>query len=875
MAQQSTAENNTYAQDEVQIAIVVPLYKHSGLVWEALSTALDQDDADRYGIVLVNDGCPFSSTHSTGLSFANANTHVPIRYVRQKNKGLSGARNTGIAHAYEVFPNFDAIYFLDADNRLTRHSIRNMLQALERHPEAHWFYPDIQTFGLGEHFSMAGQYRPRIHAELNICEAGSLVRREIFDAGIRFDEDMKSGYEDWEFWLAAVSSGFRNPKHLPSIEYRYRRRPESMLSSSHREDGAIRNYMAKKHPWLMSPEHLDPKNSNYDDPESPLAVITPSGGGYFSTLTHEFKPIPIKQIRDDFWRWRLKPTAYGFPGHILFADRDVLETLHGLKILDWVVWDLRNRLKHGCHITSVELKSDEQAAIALILPHRLQPSDAPLSPAMSLIETNLFAATVAETYPTWLSQILQTNNGPIQELRQIRVPANELESVGAFTNSSQQLLSTAMLFHNAELEADLHGWQALSAGVPIRNGKSRSFLQEEAENEPSLYPSQSERPQIAFTMPFADFGGVERVAYQIARVMAAEGFDCHLVCLSNNPVKTPLEFREAFKSISWFPSERFLSWSQGPYLGTFLPTKLPPSEERQLISLLSSFDVVINCQSPDLRNILGKLKQAGVYCIDHQHIVEKTKTGQPVGHPYQGLAFEHSVDLFLTCSNQLRDWFISNGVPSEKVLPVVNGPGLIFSDDDLKLKAKQLEGSKFEADRPLRAVFLGRLEYQKGVDRLVDLIRETSETIDWRVIGKAIVGDDLSTGLSALGVDIEEPLYDSHDIRAVFDWADIMVLPSRFEGLPLVIIDAMSCGVPVITTNVGAVEEVVQNGENGYVLSEDEFVHGATELLDSLSEDRAKLLKTAKKALGDAMGYNWSERSKALVETLKGKLLDG
>ena len=44
------------------------------------------------------------------------------------------------------------------------------------------------------------------------------------------------------------------------------------------------------------------------------------------------------------------------------------------------------------------------------------------------------------------------------------------------------------------------------------------------------------------------------------------------------------------------------------------------------------------------------------------------------------------------------------------------------------------------------------------------------------------------------------------------------MLPSNYEGLPMVIIEAMSFGKPVVASNVGGVSEIVRNGENGYTL---------------------------------------------------------
>ena len=59
------------------------------------------------------------------------------------------------------------------------------------------------------------------------------------------------------------------------------------------------------------------------------------------------------------------------------------------------------------------------------------------------------------------------------------------------------------------------------------------------------------------------------------------------------------------------------------------------------------------------------------------------------------------------------------------------------------------------------------------------------------------------------------------DARKYNQLADIFILPSDYEGLPLVIIEAMSYGKPVVASNVGGINEIVINDENGYVIEND------------------------------------------------------
>ena len=81
-------------------------------------------------------------------------------------------------------------------------------RALARHPDRDWFYPDFDFFGQDGHYITERAYDLLFHARINLCEAGSLIRRRVLDAGLRFDETMKQGYEDWDFWLQAAGAGF-------------------------------------------------------------------------------------------------------------------------------------------------------------------------------------------------------------------------------------------------------------------------------------------------------------------------------------------------------------------------------------------------------------------------------------------------------------------------------------------------------------------------------------------------------------------------------------------------------------------------------------------------------------------------------------------
>ena len=81
---------------------------------------------------------------------------------------------------------------------------------------------------------------------------------------------------------------------------------------------------------------------------------------------------------------------------------------------------------------------------------------------------------------------------------------------------------------------------------------------------------------------------------------------------------------------------------------------------------------------------------------------------------------------------------------------------------------------------------------------------------------------------------------------------DLFILPSDFEGLPMVIIEAMSYGKPIVASNVGGISEIVRDNYNGYVVnnSSDEFANRISEILEN-----------------DNLKYIFSERSRDIFKS--------
>jgi glycosyltransferase involved in cell wall biosynthesis len=128
---------------------------------------------------------------------------------------------------------------------------------------------------------------------------------------------------------------------------------------------------------------------------------------------------------------------------------------------------------------------------------------------------------------------------------------------------------------------------------------------------------------------------------------------------------------------------------------------------------------------------------------------------------------------------------------------------------------------------PLRVLYLGYVGQAKGSLDLVEAAAQLqADNADLRF---ELVGDDLTPGergavqtrIDRLGlrqtVTLRPPVYGA-DKTAVFSNADIFVYPSYHEGMPLAVLEAMACGLPVVASRVGGLPDLVHNGVNGLLV---------------------------------------------------------
>jgi glycosyltransferase involved in cell wall biosynthesis len=209
-----------------RLSVVVTCYEMGVLIEETVESVWSSDRVPEE-LLLIDDGSHGEETLQSiaKLERAAAASHLPLRVIRQVNRGLARARNAGLEAATGEF-----ISFIDGDDRIDRRFYELAVTLLDRHPAlggvAAWAYC------FGERGVTGFWNAPQPELPLLLIENGVIVpcvmRTELLKRLSGYDADQRYNYEDWELSIRLLASG-RPIITIPMYLQYYRERPDSLL----------------------------------------------------------------------------------------------------------------------------------------------------------------------------------------------------------------------------------------------------------------------------------------------------------------------------------------------------------------------------------------------------------------------------------------------------------------------------------------------------------------------------------------------------------------------------------------------------------------------------------------------------------------------
>jgi glycosyltransferase involved in cell wall biosynthesis len=170
-------------------------------------------------------------------------------------------------------------------------------------------------------------------------------------------------------------------------------------------------------------------------------------------------------------------------------------------------------------------------------------------------------------------------------------------------------------------------------------------------------------------------------------------------------------------------------------------------------------------------------------------------------------------------------------------------------------------------NRPIKLLFVGGLSQRKGIANVIEAVEFFGNKVELTIVGQTIVNNCIPLN-NALLKHKWIPSLPHHKILDLMANNDILLFPSLFEGFGLVITEAMSQGTPVITTNRTAGVDLIQDGDNGWLVTPGSS-ESLIKCLQNILSQPEIIPIVGQNAMNTASKRPWSKYSDELTKFIK------
>ncbi len=223
----------------------------------------------------------------------------------------------------------------------------------------------------------------------------------------------------------------------------------------------------------------------------------------------------------------------------------------------------------------------------------------------------------------------------------------------------------------------------------------------------------------------------------------------------------------------------------------------------------------------------------------------------------------------ITVSDQTKERLIKNGISGEKIEVIVN------AIDDEAFEKIPFGNNVIDKNIPL-LVGAGRFSYEKGFDILIESlakIKESGYKFNMLLYGDGPEKSNLTNLIDKFNLNdrIFLPGFIA-DLRPPFGAMEFLVIPSRSEGFPLVLLEAWAQGAPVVATPVGGLPGLIENNINGLLTKDDSPESLAGTIIEALNQNdfKSRCGENGKKLTKDK--YNFNVQLESLEKIYKSRI---
>lgn len=350
-------------------------------------------------------------------------------------------------------------------------------------------------------------------------------------------------------------------------------------------------------------------------------------------------------------------------------------------------------------------------------------------------------------------------------------------------------------------------------------------------------------------------GGVEQVMYELAKRQVKAGHEVHVYCCDSDKTKRIKNKEEVIEGVHIHRSRYLIRLSVSTFIWPGLILKLPRYKFDIIHSHVSGHLYIL------IAGIIAKLK--GSKHVHTTHCPWTTAFRPLVLRPFVFLTekfFNKIAYRFCDKIVALSPWemeILEKYTNKEKIIVIPNGmPEYMF---------KKVKNNNFKEKLGIKGkivLFFGRFNITKGPDKLAlaakELVKERKD-INFVFVGpdEGIKQKVIEITKNLPRIKILEPIRGIKRTE-VYQAADLFVLPSYREGLPLTLFEAMASELPIIASPVNGIPYEMKEPENGFFVNYGD-IKGLKARIIQLMDDKALAKKMALNNKRKALDYSWGK----------------
>lgn len=378
-----------------------------------------------------------------------------------------------------------------------------------------------------------------------------------------------------------------------------------------------------------------------------------------------------------------------------------------------------------------------------------------------------------------------------------------------------------------------------------------------------------------FTDNISTIGGIQRCVCMLSNELIEKGIDVDILCVNKfNEGKLAFELSDKvnvkYANKATLINKMLFFWTRFlknidfkygvfrmfPKFQEFIHVKAKYSRNKDIISKINegNYDYVIATGGSLVLLIGSYLKKINTKVIGWQHssciayFEDEDKNYKYMKKLYYSIIKE--MHKYITLTKEDTKWFKENmNFDCEYIYNMKT-----FNSDDIT----KLENKKF--------ISVGRLTKEKNFNLLIDafsIFQEKNKDWTLHIYGGGEEQEHLEQKIKDLKLTKRVFLNDfEKNIQSKYLESSVFITTSKIEGLPLVLVEAMECGLPIITTNIPVFKELVSK-KNGYVIEENtpeclsKYMHKMVEDKEKMERFSLNNKKEAKQYSSESIVKEW------------------